>query len=330
MPTLSLALCLGANSSSFALLAPAQPALYVIGTSTLVGLCWLVARSYGLWRSPLARFLGLGALFALVPMCASDPADRLLLTAEIGFSPLMAMLLVRVLAKHRLRGGWLAGSGKALAGLIMLVHLVIFPLQTVAYASVRKQLTVPSAVLDPLSVPDARKEPDARVVLLNPPVGSIAAYYPTARRYYGVQNPRSMHALAHGLHGLKLTVIDARTIELHSPQGKGFLDNFTRDVVTHPFKIGEVMPTGPMRVTVTALTPQGKPETVRFQFNDPMNQAPWRFYVWTDTGYEAFTMPPPGHTVSLAAPDLARTVMRQLKGEDPRRQPKLLASAPSR
>lgn len=320
MPTLLLAQVIGVSSATLLLLAPAAQVLYAAAAAAVLALCWLVARAYGLWVSPLARFLGIGAVLSLVPMCASEPTDRLLLNSALGFSWLLAMLFTRALAQHRLHRGWVALLAKMLIGLMVFVHLVIMPLQTVASAVTRKQVLMPTAVLDPLGLPDARHDPDARVVLLNPPAASMAAYYPSVRRYHGMTNPASTHALANGLHGLSLTVIDAYTLELRSPHDKGFIDSFSRDVVTRPFKMGEVLQAGPMRAIVTALSAQGTPLAVRFHFDSPIAARPWRFYAWTDAGYVPYALPAPGQTASLAAIDLGRTVMRRLRGED-RRQP---------
>jgi hypothetical protein len=315
MPTLLAAQVFCLPSPTLNWLMPPYQGLYACGAGVLTLLAALVARAYGLWHAPMARFLALGAMLALVPMCASDPSDRLLLNAEIGMSLLLAMLLTRMLTQHKLHRGWQAVCAKVLIGLAMVAHLVVSPLQALALASMRQHLVAPSAVRDPLSLPDARHDPQARMVLLNPPVGWTAIYYKTVRRYYGVQNPQSIQALANGFYGLKLTVIDPRTLELNDPSGKGFFDNFSRDVVTNPFRVGDVLPAGPVRATVVAVSPQGTPLTVRFQFDSPMNASPWRFYTWTEMGYAPFDMPRPGQSVSLPAPDLGRVLKRSLKGD---------------
>ncbi|MBP9063237.1 MAG: hypothetical protein KBF81_05630, partial [Aquabacterium sp.] len=99
---------------------------------------------------------------------------------------------------------------------------------------------------------------------------------------------------------------------------RSFIDSFSRDVVTRPFKIGEVIQAGPLQAVVTTLSPLGAPQSVRFHFRSPITSSPWRFYVWSDAGYVPYTLPAPGHTASLPAPDLGRAVLRQLKGEERR------------
>lgn len=318
LPTLLLAQVFGVPSATLNLLAPAQQALYATAAAVALALCWLVARIYGVWASPVARFLGIGGVLALVPMCASETTDRLLLNAEIGFSWLLAMLFARALGQHRPRRSWVTLPAKILIGLIVFVHLVVMPIQTVAYAALRKPLLTPTSVLDPLGLPDGRQDPDARLVLLNPPLAALTFYYPSVRRYHGMVNPASMHALANSFHDLSLTVVDAHTLELRSAGNKSFIDAFSRDVVTRPFKIGEVIQAGPLQAVVATLSPHGTPRSVRFRFSSPITSSPWRFYVWTDAGYVPYTLPAPGQTTSLPAPDLSRALMRQLKGEERR------------
>lgn len=321
LPTLLQAQVFGVPAATLSLLTPSQQMLYAAATAAALALCWWVARVYGVWTSPVARLLAIGAVLALVPMCASEANDRLLLNSEIGFSWLLAMLFARALAQHRLRRNWINLPAKILIGLIVFVHLVVMPIQTVAYATLRKPLLTPTSVLDPLGLPDGRQNPDARMVLLNPPLASLAIYYPSVRRYHGMTNPASMHALANGFHDLNLTVLDEHTLELRSTGESSFIESFSRDVVTRPFKIGEPIQAGPLQAVVTALSPQGAPRAVRFRFSAPITSNPWRFYVWTVEGFVPYTLPAPGQTALLTAPDLSRILMRQLRGEEHRRLP---------
>lgn len=313
LPALLMAQLVGVPSATLSVLPAPQQILYAGVAMTVVAAAWLVARAYGLWTLPLARFLGLGALLSLVPMCASEPTDRLLLSAEIGLCGLLAMLLMQVLAWHRLHRGWLATGAKVFIGVVMLVHLVIQPLQTLMMSTMRKHVTAPASYQDALSLPDASQDPYARVILLNPPVGSMAVYYPAVRRYHGVSNPRSIQALAHGMLGLSLHRIDARTLELRAPGGRSFMDGFSRDVRTRPFKVGERIRAGRMQAVVAALSAEGMPTAVRFQFDSPAGGPPWRFYVWSEAGYVPYALPAPGQSATLPAPDVAGIVWRRVR-----------------
>lgn len=313
LPSLLVALIYCVPAPTLGLVdAPFQP-LYAFGAACLALLAGLVAHAYGVWRNPVARFLALGAVLALVPLCACEPSDRLLLPSELGMSLVLAMLLARMWTRHRLHRGGPALAAKVLIGVAMAAHLVISPLQAVALAPLRLALGR-EALRDPLSLPDARLDADARVVLLNPPIASMATYYPAMRRHHGLRNPASMHALANGLRGLTVGTLDAHTLTLHEPSGKGFIDGFARDARTHPFTPGQPSRVGPMRVTVTALSPQGTPVAVRFRFDDRLDAASLHLYIWTDDGFVRFVPPPVGGRIALPAPDLGRAVRRAILG----------------
>ncbi|MDO9235481.1 MAG: hypothetical protein Q7U28_05520 [Aquabacterium sp.] len=104
--------------------------LYASSAGAAVVLSMLVGQYFGLWSTRLARFYGVGALLALIPVCAALPNDRLLLNAEFGLSALLAMLFVQVLPRRRLYTGKLATAAKLLVAVLMTVHLLVYPLAT--------------------------------------------------------------------------------------------------------------------------------------------------------------------------------------------------------
>lgn len=311
LPTLLLSLLVGIASPMIALLQPLQQAQYAVGATAIALLFFLAAHAYGLWSTRLARFYGLGAFLSIIPFCASQPADRLLQNAELGMSALLAMLLTLMLARQRQHRGWLGRGRQAMLWVIMAAHLLIFPVQTVFMSTFKKVVGEQLTVTDPLSLPDARFNPSERMVLLNPPIASMNYYYPLVRQYHGMQNPRSMHALVSGDQPLKLTVLDAQTLEITGT--KGFGDQISRDIKTHPFTAGQTLPAGPIQVTVMSLTPLGAPLTVRVHFDSPITSAPWRFYTWTDSGYTPIDLPAPGQTIHFAAPDVGGSIMKRIK-----------------
>jgi hypothetical protein len=312
MPALLLAALFGVPSASINNVPPQTQVLYAAGATAVIALFLLAARFYGLWRTPLARFFGLGALFALVPMCASEANDRLLLNTEIGACALFAMLLLAMIEQARMPHGWLAQGGRVLLGLSLVVHMVFFPIQTVAYSALKKRVMSPATIDEPLSLPDAANAPDQRVVLLNPPVAPLVYFYPLVRQYFGMHNPASLHALANGMQDLKVEMVDASTLQI-SGGPKVFTDSMGRDISLHPLKVGDVLDSGPIKVTVTEVSPQGAPMSVLFHFDRPLHDARWRFYLWTDEGYVPFKIPTPGETVTLHAPDIGKTLMRRIK-----------------
>jgi hypothetical protein len=312
MPTLFLAEVFGVPSTLTAALPPIDRIVYAAGAAVAVGAFMLAAAYFRLWSSAMARFLALGALFALIPVCAGQPTDRLLLNAELGLSAVLAMLFSRVWLHHRQYTGPVAWAAKGVIGLSMLAHLLVFPVMMLGSAALMKRLVTPSTVDEPLSLPASAADPAAHVLLLNPPIAPMVYYYPTIRRYFGVTNPASMQALASGaVQAITVDVLDAATIRLTG--AKAFIDDLSRDVTASPFKAGDVVDAGRMTVTVAAVSPTGVPTSVVFHFDRPLSDPQWRIYAWGDKGYVPFALPAPGHSVVLPAADLRKMVMNRLK-----------------
>jgi hypothetical protein len=310
LPTLLLAGLFGVSSSLLNLLpVPVQP-FYATAAAVAVLLSALVGQFFRLWETPLARFHGLGALLSLVPVCAAITNDRLLLNAEFGLCALLAMLFAHVLARHRRYMGKLARAAKLAVAVLMVVHLLIFPLVSTSLSVVVHALLRVPAHDEPMSLPDAGPHSRDRVMLVNPPNALFVGYYPMVRRYFGVNNAASMQAMASGDQPLTLTVLDTRTIRLSAPRGFG--DAVSRDFIKHPFKAGDVVSAGHVQVSVEAVTDFGKPQVARFRFDVPLRDAPWQFYAWGDEGYERFELPRAGQSVTVARAGMGKLMKRRL------------------
>jgi len=324
LPTLLMAGLTGATSSVLQQLQPAQQALYAAIATSVVGLCVAAARTMGLWSTPvppigaLARFYGLGTLLSLIPVCAAESNDRLLLNVEVGLSGLLALLFTQAVLRHgqRRAGGWVARAAMAWVALLAAVHLAVFPVLTLASATLMKRAMRPTTVDEPLSIPLDAARPDVHVLLLNPPAALFVYYYPDIRAHFGLPNAASAQALANGDQALTLTVEDAFSFTLTGDPvaGKGFPDAMSRDTVTRPFHVGDTVDIGSAQVTVLALTPDGAPRSARFRFSQPLGDAHWRFLFFGEAGYEPLTMPAPGQSITLKKVDLARLVGKAIKG----------------
>lgn len=311
LPALLVAQLYSVSSSIFHLQAYPVQRVYAAVATLAVLLTVLAARRFGLWASPLARFYGLGSVLALVPVCAAETNDRLLLNAEIGLSALLAMLFVAMARNHRLYTGLAALGAKALVAVLMFVHLLAFPVMTLASSTLMHKVVRFAAHDEPLSVPDAGPGSNEQVILVNPPKALFAGYYPVVRRYFGVHNPASMQSLASGDQPLSLSVLDERTLRMSGERGFG--EAVSRDFLKYPFKVGDVIHAGHFTVTVEAVTPLGKASQVRFDFDTPLTAAPWRMYAWVDSGYQPFRLPAPGQSVVLPAVDVGKLASRQLR-----------------
>jgi hypothetical protein len=310
-PSLLLSYLYGVTSSTLGALPDAMRSMYSLSAASAVVGSALVVHYFGMWSKPLARFFALGALLALVPVCAAESNDRLLLNAELGLSALLAMLFLHVMAHYRQYTNRWAWVSKLVVGILMVVHLLVYPLATVGLATVTPKVVRTLEHDEPLSLPDIERGARVHVILVNPPQALFVGYYPLVREYHGLHNADSTQALASGDQLLTLTAVSDRTIRMTAPNGFG--EALSRDFSTHPFKAGDKVRAGQFAVAVEEVTPYGKPKVVRFEFDTPWRSASWRFYQWGEAGYVPFTPPALGQTVTLLPINVGKLAMARLK-----------------
>jgi hypothetical protein len=309
LPSMLLTQLFGAPSSAATRMDPAAQFAYAaMATTICLGVAWLIRR-LGLWSSPHMRFYALGAVLALVPACAVAPQDRVLIHAEIGMSGVLSLLCCRVVVRWQRDRQSVDLIAKLTVGAIMIVHLVLFPVLSAAGAALFGPLLRPSTEGEIASLPPAAGRPDAHVVLINPPAPNQVFYYPLVREHLGLPNPKAMWALANGLQQtLTLEVVDAHSIRVSSPTA--FVDMIHRDVHSQPFKPGDKVRLDMMTVVVEKVSAEGGPLVVRFDFDTPLQDPTWQFYVWRDLSYLPFALPAVGHKVELPAASLGTMVMQ--------------------
>jgi hypothetical protein len=283
----------------------------ILATCTVVFFIAL-GQYFKLWASPRARFYALGAFFAMVPVCATEASDRLLLNGEIGTGVVLAMLFALMLEHHRRQQGWSAKGARGVVGLLMTAHLIFFPVTTLVASVVLTIAVAPMLEDEPMALPDVHgADLNRHVILLNPPRASMVFYYPQIRHYFGYANPASIQALANGIQEVTVRVVDASTLEVSSPGG--FRDVLTRDTVTRPFKVGDTVDIGQVVVTVEQLDATGMAVAAKFHFKAPLKDQQWRFYTWVKDGYAPIELPDPGHVVVLPAIEVSKLISKRLK-----------------
>ncbi len=309
LPTLLLADLVRIPSSVVNGMAHAGQLQYAAMAAVVIALFVALGQWFQLWRQPAARFYAAGAVIALVPVCAAEPGDRLLLNAEIGMSGVIAMLIS--LAFARPSQGWLARLTLLPIWLMVGLYLVFSPLQTLAYSLLMEQFLTPTMLVEPLSLPAAAPGDPEHVILLNPPKPAMLFYYPFVRQQFGVNNPASTQALAVGNQNITLRTVDDSTLELSGK--RGFMDSMSRDVATRPFKAGDVIDVGQMKVTVLTVSAEGVPLSARFKFSSPLSDPRRHFYAWHDEGYRNFALPAPGQQVVLPGFDARQMLLSRLR-----------------
>lgn len=245
-------------------------------------------------RDATARFFALGLLGALVPICSTVTADRLLWFVGVGAMGLVAQWLLS-------RPRTLMAAGFAV--LVVAVHLVLAP-PLLAVRS-RSMVTVGRAIARADdSLPHGAAAAGRTFVLVNPPTDPLAGYLPLRRAARGEPLPR-LRWLATGERAVELVREDARTVRVR-PEG-GFLRFVSEQLLVsaaHPPRLGTRVRLSDLEVEVTAVEPDGRPAEVRARFDRPLDDPALSWFVWRGLGYQPFRVPPVGARVVLPAADL--------------------------
>jgi hypothetical protein len=315
LPSLMLAAVAGIPSTALQFFPVAWKPLYAaFATATLGGMFWLTWR-LGIWRSAALKFLAFGAVLALVPVCAAEVNDRLLLNAELGMSAVLGTLFVRLLSPAGV-SAWPAkqpGVRRLVTGLAC-VHLVLFPVIFVSTTLTVGRVVAVASHDEPLALPHVPASSGQHMVLVNPPSALFVGYFPFARRFHGVESGVSLQALVNGDQHLSLTVLDPYTLRIQGTRGIG--DAVTRDLVRRPFRVGEVMDAGTFVAKVEGVRPDGLASAVRLRFKQRLDHGSLRFFVWSGDRYAPFNMPSPHSAPVSMAPASVKALVKRRFGLD--------------
>jgi hypothetical protein len=242
-------------------------------------------------RDPLARFFAVGALGALVPICSTFPADRLLWFVGIGAMGLIARWL-----ELRPRAWWSA----VVAVLLVLVHLVLAaPLLAIRSRSME-------TVLKPLrradaSIPPSQTVGDGVLVLLNPPSDIFVAYVVIMRAAEGRALPPTRW-LATGTSPVTVTRLDERTLRVRPEDGFiPFISERMLRRLDRPFARGQLIQLDGLDITITNVMPDGRPAEIVARFDRSLDDPKLHWAAWHTRRFVPWTPPPVGATVVLPA-----------------------------
>jgi hypothetical protein len=243
-------------------------------------------------RDPGARFMALGALFALAPVCATFPSSRLLLFSGIGVCGLLALLFADVAARVERRG-----AARRAASFARVAHLFVAP------------CLLPFGVLVPaaaqrLAEQSAPGLPSADAYVGRPIVIALAPNYLVAAFRFGVPNgdaralPGPMRMLAATLAPTEIARVDPYTLEFRAPAGLTG-DPTNRLYRDTPMLPGETVTLSDMRATVLEVDESGAPRAVSFRFTTPLDDPARAWIAWEEGRFVPFTPPALGGVVTL-------------------------------
>ncbi|MCP4808092.1 MAG: hypothetical protein GY913_31450 [Proteobacteria bacterium] len=284
-PILMLAQALGLPVDLWLLMPRAlQLGLTAAGLVTIALLAWLFGP---LLRSDRrARWLGLGMLGALAPLCAAFPMDRLLVFSGIGFFGLLALQIEREQTKTALALLVLCGPFSALA----------MPARTLGAPAILR-----AVMTDPIErMPIGPQAADQTWLFVNGM--EFSTFYVTLMpQVEGRQGPEAIGLLAPMFRDVTLTGVDEHTLDIHVDQGWLLAtgERIARDAT--PFEVGETIDRPGFQARVDEVTADGRPLDVRFTFDRPLDDPEHVWMCWLDGLVSPCSPPSPGETLTLAA-----------------------------
>jgi hypothetical protein len=291
-------------------LLPGMAALGAIFVGIAAWTAWPLLR-----RDPAARFFGLGALLAVVPVSATIPNDRNLLFVTACLYALSAQL-VGLAFDSRSR------ARRAYAIYTLFLHIIAGVPATLLAAM--GMVTVGRFSNAPLAWVRADESiRDRTVVIVNPPAwlfvyplvwGNLATPQPV---------PTHVHVVAPGIVDLTVRRTAERELRIHIdggmlppsgtwPAAQGpapalkyeYLSQQITNLVRgtdDPVPVGDVVAASGMRIEVIGATPEGGPTDIVVTFDRPLEDDALRWFAWQGGGYVRFVPPEIGQQTTLTA-----------------------------
>lgn len=279
---------------------PGAQQVSAVVTYALLGLIALAAIPL-LRRSATARFFALGVVGSALPVCAGGAEPRLLFLIGFGGHGFIAELIGACL----LAWPGLPPLRRALAAVVVAASLFLHgpvaaitaPLTPAIWVTIHRQLRQVAA-----SLPTGPGYEQHALMILNTNYLLAQMFVALYRTTSSTQGAALTHLLSASLTPVHLTRVDLNAITLE-PEG-GFLVEPTSKLVrrpNEPFKVGEVIPLFGPRITVQAVTGDGRPQRIRidvFDLEDPH----WIWMAWSDQQqrYVRVTLPPVGQSMVIA------------------------------
>jgi hypothetical protein len=217
---------------------------------------------------PAARFGVLAAVLGCIPLTASVPFERLLMSTSVGMALVWGELVDAWLwSKSATR--WARAAGV----LVVVVHLVLSPVAFVVRgreldAQLRlreKSFTEPAWPLSPAMV-------GKTMVVVHTPNYLAFEYLPQLLAAEGLAGPERVWVLHAGAESPQIERLDDHTLELRVLLGwpADTVTNFWRDAARAPFVVGDRIQTRDFTATIEAVE-GGKATRVRFRFATPLD-----------------------------------------------------------
>jgi hypothetical protein len=277
------------------------PLALLICVSTLAFLAWAALPL--LKSNATARFFASGMLLATLPICATFPADRLLLFVGLGGMGLVAMLCTQALTPQ----------ARVARGFLILCHFIIAPISLPIRS--RSMMTIRALIaLADDTIPRTPDIVDKTVILLDPPNDIFGAFVPAMRNVLGVPRPNRFRILAGGTSETDVQRVDARSIRI-TPAHGFFEPEIARLLrgAQDPFLPGEKISISGLEIVIESVTKDSRPASALFTFDERLENSKLVWLAWTEVGYAPWQPPPIGQSVSLPERSFWRAIRYSLE-----------------
>lgn len=291
---------LGAPGPDVVMFGERWPQLALLAVSALITLVAVVVLVPFVRADRASRFFALGTALSLVPACATFASVRMLTLPGIGIVGLVAQLVAVGVdrapplpaegLRRRLTLGLALFTGAS--------HAFFAPV--VSQASSRQLWFLERLVhrwSDPI---DDAGLAQARLMVVNAPAIPFIGYLGPRRWVDGRAVPRAMLPMGLGARDMDLERLDERTLLARQDQGYALTD---LEMLTAPrsrrWSVGERVELSGARIEVRETTPDGRPLTVAFRFDVPLEDASLRWTKWDGRGLVPFAPPPVGGKASI-------------------------------
>ena len=281
-----------------------RPFVLLLALLWCLPVLWAVRRGWA--ASPWMATGLLGLLLALVPIAATMPQDRLLVNAGFGGALVSAAVIY-----EGWRVGWAATGSRAarwsarlLVALFATSHLLLAPPLLALRA--RSMTTVEGALQrSDRSLPAGPGVTAVRVYALQTAFDPLLVYVPMMRASLDQPTARSMRSLYTGPGAVEVVRDGVDSLLLRALGG--FLPTEPERMLRslkRPFAVGQQVVLDGMTATVVSVLPDGRPESVRFVFDRPLEDPSMRWVTWSETRFVAVALPPVGARLQLPAQDV--------------------------
>jgi hypothetical protein len=239
--------------------------------------------------------------FAVVPVSAAFPTDRLLTFVGLGAFGLLARYLAIVFGSSGdVPSGWLwRRVALPMAWFFIAVHAIVAPIALPFRAAnpmgprwIENRLYVHTVL-----GPEIR---DQTLVVVNAPSVAHAGYHIFRRALTGQSVPLHTRVLAPAIPSVTIRRPDERTLVIRP--GHGYLDHVMDRLFRSERKkmaLGDQVKLSGMTVEITDLTPDGRPAEAQFRFDEALESPSLRWLCFRGNHFEPFTLPLVGSEVTI-------------------------------